>query len=73
VEEQGEGQRGVGSGGQGTGAARGAEKSSAGQLELGHMAGEGSRVGQRENRERRTGGRRRRTWLQFVKNTGTPL
>jgi hypothetical protein len=38
-----------------------------------HMAGEGSGVEQRENRERGTGGRRRRTHLQFVKSVGTLL
>jgi hypothetical protein len=53
VEEQGEAQRGVGSGGRGAGAARGAGKSDAGQLELGKSTGEGGEVGAERNRERR--------------------
>jgi hypothetical protein len=35
-------------GGRGAGGARGAEKSGAGQVELGNMAGKGGRVGRRE-------------------------
>jgi hypothetical protein len=48
VEGQGEGQCGVVSSVRGAGWARGAEKSGAGQLELGKMAGEGGGVGRRE-------------------------
>jgi hypothetical protein len=48
VEGQGEGQRGVVSGGRGAGGARGTEKSGAGQLELGKTASEGGGVGRRE-------------------------
>jgi hypothetical protein len=44
VEEQGEGQRGVGSGGRGRWMARSTEKSAAGQLGLGKSAGEGGRA-----------------------------
>jgi hypothetical protein len=50
MEEQGEGQRRVGSGGRGAGAARGAEKSGAGQLELGKLADEGGGVGAERSR-----------------------
>jgi hypothetical protein len=48
VEEQGEGQRRVGSGGRGAGAAHGAKRGGAGQLGLEHMAGEGGGAAQRE-------------------------
>jgi hypothetical protein len=73
MEEQGEGQRGVGSGGRGAGAAHGAKRGSVGQLGLRHMAGEGGGGGAERNRERRTGGRQRRTKLQFSRSAGTPL
>jgi hypothetical protein len=73
VEEQGEGQHGVGSGGRGAGAARGTKRGGTGQLGLRHMAGEGSGGGAERNRERRTGGRRRRTKLQFSRSAATPL
>jgi hypothetical protein len=72
VEEQGEGQRGVGSGGRCAGAVRGLEKSGAGQLGLEKSASEGGGVGAERNRER-TAGRRRRTNLQFSKSAGTPM
>jgi hypothetical protein len=50
VEEQGEGQRGVGSDRRGAGATRGAKRGGAGQLGLGHMAGEGGGAAQRETK-----------------------
>jgi hypothetical protein len=51
VEVQGEGQQRPGSDGCGAGGARGAEKSGAGQLELGKTAGEGGGVGRREKQK----------------------
>jgi hypothetical protein len=54
-------QRGPRSGGQGEGAARGAKRGGAGAARARHMAGEGGGVGQREIRERGTGGRQRGT------------
>jgi hypothetical protein len=63
----------VGSGGAGAGIARGTKEGGAGQQVLGtwpvRAAGSGREKKQREG----TGGRRRRTWLQFVKSVGTPL
>jgi hypothetical protein len=44
-----------------------------GQLGLGKLASEGGGVGRREKQSRGTGGRRRRTSLQFIKSVGTPL
>jgi hypothetical protein len=73
VEEQGEGQRGVGSGGRGAGAARGAKRGATGQLGLRHLAGKGGEGGAKRNKERRTGGRRRRTNMQVSKSAGTLL
>jgi hypothetical protein len=55
------------------GAARGAKRGGVGQLGLGHMAGEGGGGSAERNRERRTGGRRRRTNMQFSKSAGTLL
>jgi hypothetical protein len=52
VEGQGEGQQRPGSGGCGAGGARGAEKSSARQLELVKTAGEGGGVGCREKQRK---------------------
>jgi hypothetical protein len=57
----------------GAGTARGAKRGGAGQLELRHMAGEGGGVGREKTERGRTGGRRRRTLLQFAKSAGTPL
>jgi hypothetical protein len=61
VERRGESQRGVGSGGAGAGAARGARKGGTGAAGARHMAGEGGGVGQRRKQRRRTRGRRRGT------------
>jgi hypothetical protein len=51
----------------------GAEGSGAGQQVLGTWPARAAGSGREKNRERGTGGRRRRTWLQFVKSAGTPL
>jgi hypothetical protein len=72
VEEYGEVQRRVGSGG-GAGTARVTKRGGAGQLELGHMAGEGSGVGKEKTERGRTGARRRWTLLQIIKSAGTLL
>jgi hypothetical protein len=70
VEEQGEGQHGVGSGGRSAGAARGVEKSGVGQLELRKSAGEGGGVGTERNRVEGAGGRRWGPGCNFSKVQG---
>jgi hypothetical protein len=52
MEQRGEGQREVGSGGAGARAARGTEGSGAGAAGARHMAGEGGGIGQRGKQRR---------------------
>jgi hypothetical protein len=58
VEEQGEVQRGVGSGKRGTGVARGAKRGGAGQLGLGTWPVRAAGSGREKQREEGAGGRR---------------
>jgi hypothetical protein len=66
------GQHGSGKRWRGRWRARGAERSGAGAIGAQEMAGEGGGV-TGASRAGGTGGRRRRTGLEFSKNAGTPL